>query len=93
VSNGRAAIVAVGSSAYDLVMMDCQLPDIDGYDAARAIRRLDGPAARVPIVAVTANALVGDRERCLSAGMDDYLTKPVRVSDLERVINGHLHGR
>jgi PAS domain S-box-containing protein len=90
VSNGRAAIAAVDSAEYDLVMMDCQLPDIDGYDATRAIRQLGGSRAAVPIVAVTAHALAGDRERCLQAGMDDYITKPVRVSDLERVLGTHL---
>jgi signal transduction histidine kinase/CheY-like chemotaxis protein len=78
VSDGRAAIRAVESGRqYDLILMDCHLPELDGFEATRLIRQLDGAAARVPIVALTANAFPADRQRCLDAGMDDYLAKPI----------------
>jgi CheY-like chemotaxis protein len=85
-SDGREAVERVRSGSYDLLLMDCQMPVLDGFEATREIRALDGEAARIPIVAVTAHALPGDRERCLAQGMDDYVTKPLRVRDLERVI-------
>ncbi|MCC7477552.1 response regulator [bacterium] len=76
-NNGREAIACVSSKSYDLVLMDCQMPELDGYAASAEIRRLDGPASQVPIIAMTAHAMAGDRERCLSAGMSDYITKPI----------------
>ncbi|TBR24825.1 PAS domain-containing sensor histidine kinase [bacterium] len=82
VVDGKAAVEAVRSGRYDLVLMDCQMPVMDGYQATGAIRALGGPAAELPIVAVTAHALPGDREEALAAGMDDYLSKPVRLQDL-----------
>jgi two-component system sensor histidine kinase/response regulator len=66
--------------------MDCQMPVLDGLGATREIRSLSGAAARLPIIAVTAHALAGDRERCLANGMDDYVTKPLRMDELERVL-------
>jgi CheY-like chemotaxis protein len=66
--------------------MDCQMPEMDGYAAAAAIRRLDGPAKSVPIVAFTANVMEGDRERCLAAGMEGYLAKPVTAHELRRAV-------
>jgi two-component system, sensor histidine kinase and response regulator len=74
VSDGAQAVDAVRSEAWDLIFMDCQMPVMDGYEATRAIRTF----SRVPIVAMTANALIGDREKCLAAGMDDFISKPVR---------------
>ena len=93
VSNGAAALEALEATAYDLVLMDCQMPEVDGFEATRAIRQWEStsrvgssPASRLPIVALTANAMQGDRERCLAAGMDDYITKPLARSDLARVL-------
>jgi len=86
VSSGREALEAVKGRKYDLVFMDCQMPDMDGYEAARAIRKLEGFSRHTPIVAMTANALEGDRQKCLDAGMDDYLSKPVEAEELSRVL-------
>jgi len=86
VDDGRAALTAVASGGYDLVLMDCQMPELDGFEATAAIRRLPAPVGSVPVIALTANALAGDREQCLAAGMDDYLTKPLAREDLGRVL-------
>ncbi|MGH8237163.1 MAG: response regulator [Steroidobacteraceae bacterium] len=92
-SNGHEALKMVQSIPFDLVFMDCQMPEMDGLEATRAIRawettsRVDkSPATQLPIVALTANAMQGDRERCLAAGMNDYITKPLSRADLARVL-------
>jgi len=91
--NGEVALEKMAGKSYDLILMDCQMPIMDGYATTREIRRrehLKGDGWHVPIIAVTANAMAGDRERCLKAGMDDYLTKPVRKALLEEKINEAL---
>ncbi len=75
--NGLQSVELASLKSYDLILMDCQMPGLDGYGACAAIRELDGPIAAVPIVALTANAMVSDRQKCLAAGMDDYIAKPL----------------
>ncbi len=81
--NGIEALAAYQDGVFDVVLMDCQMPDMDGYEAARAIRQIEAPRGQsTPIIALTANALVGSREASLAAGMDDQLTKPLTLADL-----------
>lgn len=82
-NNGKEALEQATSQPFDLILMDVQMPEMDGFDATRAIRERERETGEhVPIVAMTAHALKGDRERCLEAGMDDYISKPVRIKDL-----------
>ncbi|MEF3082436.1 ATP-binding protein [Luteimonas sp. SMYT11W] len=88
-SNGEAALLRIAASRYDIVLMDCQMPVMDGYTATRRWREHEAAeriTRRLPIIAMTANAMAGDRQKCLDAGMDDYLAKPVTRSELERCI-------
>ncbi|HEX7833762.1 MAG TPA: response regulator [Thermoanaerobaculia bacterium] len=87
VANGVEAVEAVSRGGYVLVLMDVQMPEMDGFAATREMRRR---GVEVPIIALTANALAGDRERCLEAGMDDYLSKPIIESELVRVLNQYV---
>ena len=89
-SNGEAALQRMSASRYDLVLMDCQMPVMDGYTATQRWRESEiaaGDGRHLPIVAMTANAMAGDRQKCLDAGMDDYLPKPVTRSELERCLH------
>jgi CheY-like chemotaxis protein len=86
-ANGLEAVQSVTQVGYDLVFMDCQMPEMDGYEATRRIRAL---GHRLPIVAMTAEAMAGDRERCLDAGMDDYVAKPIEPDMLRRKLDQYL---
>ena len=89
VGDGAEAVAAVRQLPYDLVLMDVQMPEMDGLKATQAIRDLDSPAARTPIVAMTANAMRGDDRMCLDAGMDGYISKPIDRRKLEMVVASH----
>ena len=86
--NGQEAVEIACSMSFDIIFMDCQMPDLDGYGATRELRQFmkDGAVKPTPIIALTANAMKGDRERCLTAGMDDYLSKPAQARDIARKI-------
>lgn len=86
VNNGQEALERMTHSVYDLVLMDCQMPVLDGYQATQKIRAMEGQDRHTLIIALTANAMVDDRQKCLAAGMDDYISKPVSLSELGKVI-------
>ena len=88
VTDGKSAVTAASGSRYDLILMDCQMPIMDGYEATRLIRQRERgkDAPQVPIIAMTANAMAGDREKCIEAGMDDYLSKPVVLDTLGKTL-------
>jgi PAS domain S-box-containing protein len=90
--NGEDALAALQQRPFDLVLMDCQMPVLDGYAATRAIRALGPPLRDIPVIALTANALAGDRQRCLDAGMDDFMTKPFRPRELQQLLERWLGG-
>ena len=89
-TGGEDALAATERDSYDLVFMDCQMPGLDGFETTRRLRRAEPPDAHMPIVAMTAHALAEDRGRCLAAGMDDYLTKPVTIERLRDVLHRWL---
>lgn len=93
VASAKEAIEALQHHDFSIVFMDCQMPDIDGYQATKLIRQAEhGTGRRIPIVAMTANAMIGDREKCLEAGMDEYLTKPIDTVKLKAVIKNWIFG-
>jgi two-component system sensor histidine kinase/response regulator len=89
-NNGQEGLEKARTSLYDAILMDCQMPVLNGFDASKAIRQLPGDHAKVPIIAMTANALRGDRERCNAAGMDEYLTKPIKIDELKTVLHNYF---
>ena len=93
VENGEKAVQALKETDYRVILMDCHMPEMDGYEATARIRSLQ-KEKRSCIIALTADAMQGDREKCLAAGMDDYLTKPLRIEELKGVLEKHLadHG-
>jgi len=92
VQDGAAAVAHWKSGTYDLILMDCQMPEMDGYEATREIRRLEGGTRRIPIVALTAHAMKGADQKCFAAGMDDYLTKPIDSNELDVCLEKFLPG-
>jgi CheY-like chemotaxis protein/HPt (histidine-containing phosphotransfer) domain-containing protein len=93
--NGKEAFDMMGKGGYDVVLMDCQMPVMDGYTATRSRRTMEAERGlpRIPIIAMTANAMAGDREKCLSSGMDDYMSKPLNRGLLEQTIRKWLPRR
>jgi two-component system, sensor histidine kinase and response regulator len=91
VANGREALDELDKETFDLVFMDVQMPEMDGFEATAAIRgREHGSKVRLPVIALTAHAMNGDRERCMAAGMDGYLSKPIRAQELDEVLEKYL---
>ncbi|MGZ8384280.1 MAG: response regulator, partial [Nitrospira sp.] len=93
VGNGQEAVTAHERTPYPLIFMDCQMPEMDGFEATAMIRKMEGSSRHTPIVAMTANAMKGDREKCLAAGMDDYVAKPIRPKDLQTILDTWLPKR
>jgi CheY-like chemotaxis protein len=92
VVNGKAAVDALERQRYDLVLMDCMMPVMDGFEATRLLRQREAATGRprVPVIALTASAIAGDRERCLSGGMDDYMSKPLQVEEFMEMVERYL---
>ena len=90
VGNGLEVLDALERIPYAAVVMDCQMPEMDGFTATRLIREREGAARHTPVIAMTASAMEGDRERCLAAGMDDYVSKPVRIDELSAALDRHI---
>lgn len=89
-NNGLEAIEMASKGSYDAILMDCQMPELDGYQATRELRKM---GVGLPIIAMTANAMVGDREKCLEAGMTDYIAKPIRTRELFTVLAAHRRAK
>lgn len=91
VTNGLEAVDAIKANSFGAILMDCQMPEMDGFEAASEIRRLEADSTRrIPIIAMTANAMQGDKDECMSAGMDDYVTKPIELKNLGEVLSRWL---
>ncbi len=88
--DGREAVDRRMAGSFDLIFMDCQMPVMDGFEATREIRRREGSGPRCPIIAMTAGAMEGERQKCLDAGMDDYPAKPIVKAELQEALKRHL---
>lgn len=88
--NGREALEKYEQNHYDAILMDIQMPELDGYQATKEIRKKENGEKHIPIIALTANALSGDREKCLEAGMDDYISKPIEAVKLEAILKKYI---
>ncbi len=91
--NGVKGVKAWKGGEFEAILMDCQMPEMDGYQATAEIRRCEARKVRVPIIALTASAMIGARENCLAAGMDDFLAKPIQAAELELVLEKWLGRR
>ena len=89
-ANGLEGVRLSAELSYDLILMDCQMPEMDGFEATLAIRKRETGVVKTPIVALTAGAMADDRKRCAEAGMDGYLTKPIRLGLLETMLKEQL---
>ena len=89
-ADGREAVQSFGRQPYAAILMDCQMPELDGFEATARIRAREGTSRHTPIIAMTASAMRGDRERCLAAGMDDYVSKPITIDGLRAVLERWL---
>ena len=85
-TDGAEALQALSSNNYQLILMDCKMPVMDGFEAVNTIRNSAEAWRHIPVIAITANALSGERERCMNAGMDEYLSKPVKMEDLGKML-------
>ena len=90
VTNGREALDILAQQQYDIILMDCQMPELDGYQATQQIRQREGQEKHTVIIGLTANAMAGDRQKCLDAGMDDYISKPINLANLSSVLEKWL---
>jgi CheY-like chemotaxis protein len=86
-TNGLEVLAALERVQYDVILMDCQMPQMDGFEATRQVRQRNCGSTTVPIIAMTANAMQGDREACLAVGMNDFVSKPVRLEDLAAALD------
>ncbi|TGL15015.1 PAS domain-containing hybrid sensor histidine kinase/response regulator [Leptospira meyeri] len=93
VANGLEVLSIIESIKFDLILMDCQMPEMDGFEATETIRKLKNTNNQIPIIAMTANAMAGDREKCIASGMNDYLTKPVISKDLANILTKWLDSK
>lgn len=92
-NNGKEAVEYYAKESFDMIFMDCQMPVMDGFEATKELRKMEAQkGSHVPIIAMTANAMAGDREKCLAVGMDDYITKPFETKDLKAIVNKWLSG-
>lgn len=89
VENGKQALNTLDDHSYDVIFMDLQMPEMDGFDATREIRKRE-KEKKIPIIALTANAMQGEKAKCIEAGMNDYLSKPFEIQDIEKLINKYF---